>query len=128
MQGGAGSEVGAGGCGWLYDHHSFAAVFLAVGFQVQMIEFFDQEGVFHSNHWDVSKGLVKRSLLFDERNTAQPFAYTSLVLDAVKPCAAVMGLEADWVGTRDLGMFGSSDLNVDCQGDAVHGARQSEAA
>ena len=29
LQGGAGSEVGAGGCGWLYDHHSFAAVFFA---------------------------------------------------------------------------------------------------
>ena len=86
--------------GWLYNQHFFAAVFLAVGFQVQMIQFFDQEGVFHSHHWDVSKGVVKRSLLFDGRNTAQQFAYTSLVLDAVKPCAAAIGLEADWFGPQ----------------------------
>ena len=128
LQGGVGSETGVGGGGRLYNHLSFADVFLAVGFQVQMIEFFDQEGVFHSNHWDVSKGLVKRSLLFDERNIAQPFAYTSLVLDAVKPGAAVMGLEAGWAGTRDMAMIGSSDSNVGCQGDAIHNALQPVAA
>ena len=128
LRGVGGSKIGAGGGGWLYNHHSFAEVFLAVGFQVQMIEFFDQEGVFHSNQWDVSKGLVKRSLLFDERNISQPFAYTSLVLDAVKPGAAVMGLEADKAGIRDRGIVGPPDMNVGRKGDANHSTRQPEAA
>ncbi len=125
---GCGSEIGSGTRGRLYNHDSFAEVFFAVGFQVQMIEFFDQKGVFHSNHWDVSKGLVKRSLLFDERNIAQPFAYTSLVLDAVKPDAAVMGLDAGQAGTHELEMLGLPGLNVGRKGDAVHGLSQADAA
>jgi predicted SAM-dependent methyltransferase len=123
-----GNEIGAGGHGQLYNHHSFAEAFLAVGFQVQLIEFFDQEGVFHSNHWDVSKGLVKRSLLFDERNIAQPFAYTSLVLDAVKPGAAAMGIEADRAGTREVEIIDAPSLNIGYEGEAVQDERQPEAA
>jgi len=123
-----GSELGTGGCATLYNHYSFADAFLAVGFQVQLIEFFDQEGVFHSNHWDVSKGLVKRTLLFDERNIAQPFAYTSLVLDAVKPSAVAMGLEADRAGSRDMEVIGAPSLNVGYRGEEVQYERQPEAA
>ena len=128
-----GSEIGTVGCGTLYNYRSFANAFLAVGFQVQLIEFFDQEGVFHSNHWDVSKGLVKRSLLFDERNTAQPFAYTSLVLDAIKPGAAAMGLEPARAVTREMENIGTPALHVSykddsVQDDSVQGELQPEAA
>ena len=57
-------EIGTAECGTLYNHRSFADMrSWRLGFQVQLIEFFDQEGVFHSNHWDVSKGLVQRTLL-----------------------------------------------------------------
>ena len=123
-----GSEIGSGGHGSLYNHHSFAESFLQVGFQVQLIEFFDQEGVFHSNHWDVSKGMVKRSLLFDERNIDQPFAYTSLVLDAVKPGAAAMGLESDRVGTNKMGTSGTQADSVGCKDGVVQHNFKREAA
>lgn len=106
------SEIGRGGDGRLYNHQSFAEAFLQVGFQVRLIEFFDKEGVFHANHWDVSKGLVKRTLLFDDRNIAQPFAYTSLVLDAVKPGAAAMGFEADRTDAREMQVVGTSAINA----------------
>ena len=90
----------------LYNHHSFAEAFLSIGFRVRLIEFFDHEGVFHSNQWDVSKGLVYRTLLFDERNITQPFAYTSLVLDAAKPDSATMGLVPETYHTPGLEFTG----------------------
>lgn len=107
------AAIGRGRCSKLYNHKSFANAFVAVGFNVQLIEFFDQEGVFHSNHWDVSKGLVKRTLLFDDRNIAQPFAYTSLVLDAVKPGPAVMGLGVGLAETSSVGTRRTTFVDVD---------------
>ena len=111
-----------------YTHQSLAETFLTAGFQVQMIEFFDREGVFHSNHWDVSKGLVKRTLLFDERNVAQPFAYTSLVLDAVKPGPAAMGLESDRASTFELQANVITSVDTDCHRDLGYRELPSEAA
>ena len=109
------SETSRAEHGSLYNHRSFAEVFLQAGFQVQLIEYFDKQGVFHSHHWDVSKGLIKRTLLFDDRNLAQPFAYTSLVLDAVKPSAAAMGLESNLSGVHEMEAMTTSGINVGCQ-------------
>ena len=108
-----GSEVGAEGHKVLYDYLSFAEAFSNAGFRVRLIEYFDSDGVFHANHWDVSKGLIKRTLLFDERNVSQPYAYTSLVLDAFKPDAVAMGatptpLQALWEDIGDSGAEPSS--------------------
>lgn len=102
------SEMGRGDDGSLYNHHSLAEAFVQAGFLVQLIEFFDKEGIFHSNQWDTSKGLVKRTLLCDARNDAQPFAYTSLVLDAVKPSAAAMGLDSTLARACGMEMIGMS--------------------
>ena len=76
---------------------------------------------------------MKRSLLFDERNTAQPFAYTSLVLDAIKPGAAAMGLEPARAVTREMENIGTPALHVSykddsVQDDSVQGELQPEAA
>ncbi|MDE0864247.1 MAG: methyltransferase domain-containing protein [Rubripirellula sp.] len=108
-----GSEVGAEGHQVLYNHLSFAEAFSNAGFLVRLIEYFDSDGVFHANHWDVSKGLIKRTLLFDERNVSQPYTYTSLVLDAFKPDAVAMGmtptpLQALWEDIGDSGAEPSS--------------------
>ncbi len=103
-----GSDIGAARQKALYDHLSFSQMFLDVGFHVRLIEYFDCDGVFHTNHWDVSKGLIKRSLLFDERNVGQPYAYTSLILDAFKPDAVAMGITSSppqrpWQSIRESG-------------------------
>ena len=79
----------------LYNHRSLTELFLSVGFQVKLLEFFDENGSFHSTQWDVSKGLVRRTQLFDKRNVKQPYAYTSLVLDAIKPDSHAMGWSRD---------------------------------
>jgi predicted SAM-dependent methyltransferase len=105
-------ELGTTSSCVLYNHHSFAEVFVSLGFQVRLIEFFDQAGAFHSNQWDVSKGLVQRTLLFDERNITQPFAYTSLVLDAFKPDSQAMGLVPESCHASELEFPGGGKVAV----------------
>ena len=113
----------------LYNHRSFADMFLAAGFQVRLIEFFDREGAFHSNHWDVSKGLVQRTLLFDERNITQPYAYTSLVLDAFKPDAAEMGFDREARRGQEARMIGVGKTPIAAGGcDVNRGDSENEAA
>lgn len=75
----------------LYNYVSLGQLFEQAGFRCELIEYFDEEGNFHSNPWDVSKGLIQTSLLFDARNERAPYEYTSLILDAVKPDAKAMG-------------------------------------
>jgi predicted SAM-dependent methyltransferase len=69
----------------LYNFRTFGDIFRQAGFQVRLIEYFDDDGQFHTADWDVAKGLVRRTLLFDERNARQAYGYTSLFLDATKP-------------------------------------------
>ena len=72
----------------LYNHQSFSRLFRGAGFDVRLIEYFDQRGEFHTADWDVEKGLVRRTLLFDSRNQQQRYGYTSLFLDATRPAVA----------------------------------------
>lgn len=69
----------------LYTHETFAGQFKRAGFSVDLLEYFDADGAFHAVDWDVDRGLVHRSLRFDERNHGGHPTYTSIVLDAQKP-------------------------------------------
>jgi predicted SAM-dependent methyltransferase len=86
------AAVRPGGSGWgsddhkvLYDSRSLSSVFAGVGFEVRLLEYFDDSGRFVQNPWDPASGMVRRSARFDERNAVEPLAYTSVILDAVKP-------------------------------------------
>ncbi len=83
-----GSGPGADDHKVLYNFRSFGEVFRRAGFEVRLIEYFDDQRKFHTADWDVSKGLVRRTLLFDERNKVKPYGYTSIFLDAAKPESA----------------------------------------
>jgi len=69
----------------LYNCDSLVALFKKVGFQVKLLEWFDNEGNFHAEDWSEDDGLIMRSTRFDARNKSNPTAYTSLIIDAVKP-------------------------------------------
>jgi len=69
----------------LYNHRSFADLFVAAGFEVSLLEYHDDRGVFHAVDWDPADGLVRRSRRFDDRRRPGGFTYTSLILDARKP-------------------------------------------
>jgi predicted SAM-dependent methyltransferase len=69
----------------LYTYRSFREVFLSVGFEVSLLEYFDEGGKFHYREWSVGEGFIERSKRFDPRNADGRLAYTSIILDARKP-------------------------------------------
>lgn len=69
----------------LYDFRSLSAMLEAAGFQVSLLEWFDEHGQFHFEPWDASYGMVKRSTRYDPRNSTNPTTFTSLIVDGIKP-------------------------------------------
>jgi predicted SAM-dependent methyltransferase len=68
-----------------YTHRSLGQMLQEAGFEVRLLEWFDEKGVFHAVDWDPAGGYVDRSTRFDDRNRENPTAYTSLIADAFKP-------------------------------------------
>jgi predicted SAM-dependent methyltransferase len=69
----------------LYDFRSLSAMMEAAGFQVRLLEWFDEHGQFHFEPWSVDDGMVKRSTRYDPRNSTNPTTFTSLIIDGIKP-------------------------------------------
>jgi predicted SAM-dependent methyltransferase len=68
----------------LYDYKSLSNIFETAGFRVILLEYFDEQGVFHDNPWDAERGLIHRSKMYDSRNCNGQLNYTSVIIDAVK--------------------------------------------
>jgi predicted SAM-dependent methyltransferase/GT2 family glycosyltransferase len=85
-------RVRPGGCGpgandhkVLYNLDTLSEVFRSAGFRVEPLEWFDTSGRFCSSDWDPRDGHIQRSARFDPRNRERAYAYTSVVIDALKP-------------------------------------------
>jgi len=70
---------------FLYTYRTLVKLLEAAGFEVCLLEWFDEAGTFHFREWDPNDGFVCRSTRYDERNGHDPTAYTSIIADAVKP-------------------------------------------
>lgn len=68
----------------VYDYRTFADVFTQAGFRVELLEYCDEDGVFHHQYWDEADGKIGRSFRFDSRNTAEKLGMVSIILDARK--------------------------------------------
>jgi len=68
----------------LYTYESFSNVFKKAGFQVTLLEYFDEKGVFHETTWNREQGMISRSKKFDARNKSGVIQYSSIIIDAVK--------------------------------------------
>jgi predicted SAM-dependent methyltransferase len=68
----------------LYDYRTFSEIFTSAGFDVELLEWFDENGNFHRNEWDEGLGLIKRSSRNERRNKDGELNYTSVILDAMK--------------------------------------------
>lgn len=84
-------HVKVNGIGWgaddhkvLYTFETMKANFEKAGFKVHVQEYWDNDGKFVQNEWDVSKGYVRRTKDHDERNKGGELKYTSILIDAVK--------------------------------------------
>jgi len=68
----------------LYNYNSFSSLFSDCGFKVETLEYFDENGEFHSKNWSNEDGYIYRSIRYDERNNDGNPNYTSLIIDAIK--------------------------------------------
>ncbi len=79
-----GTGAGADDHKELYTYRTFSELFESAGFEVRLLEWFDEKGEFHFQEWDPVDGMVVRSKRFDDRNSAEKLNYTSLIIDAKK--------------------------------------------
>ena len=68
----------------VYDHHTFKKVFECAGFSVELLEYYDENGIFHYKYWNEADGRIGRSLRFDTRNSEGKLGMISIILDAKK--------------------------------------------
>jgi len=68
----------------LYDYNTLAKLLEAQGFEVILLEYYDEKGNFQYHEWDPEMGFISRSKRFDPRNQSGSFLYSSLIVDAVK--------------------------------------------
>jgi predicted SAM-dependent methyltransferase len=80
-----GTGAGADDHKILYNFVTLARSLKSVGFEIDYVEYWDGDGNFNHNGYDINHGLVQRSLMGDERNAGGQPNYTSLILDATKP-------------------------------------------
>jgi predicted SAM-dependent methyltransferase len=69
----------------LYTYKTLGDLFHSCGFRVKLLEYFDEQGKFHSLPWSAEEGLIQRSRWHDARNNEKEINYTSIILDAIKP-------------------------------------------
>ena len=75
----------------VYDYVTLKTVFEKAGFEVELLEYCDENGTFHYTDWDERDGRIGRSLRFDTRNKDGKLGMVSIILDAKKPAAPVSG-------------------------------------
>ena len=69
----------------LYNYKIMKERLKRVGFEVKLLEYWDENGNFHFSEWSDEGGRINRSKRYDERNQSGELKYTSLIVDAVKP-------------------------------------------
>lgn len=65
-----------------YNYKSLSKIFISTGFDVYLLEYFDEDGNFHFKGWNPDDGKIIRSTRYYKGNTSL-FRY-SLILDAKK--------------------------------------------
>lgn len=79
-----GTGIGADEHKVLYTYKSLKELLEKCGFEVKLLEYFDEHGKFHYNDWDVADGFIHRSKENDRRNKKGKLNYTSIIVDAIK--------------------------------------------
>lgn len=69
----------------VYDYKMISKVFEQAGFEVELLEYCDENGDFHYRYWNETDGKIGRSLRFDTRNSNGNLGMVSIILDAKKP-------------------------------------------
>lgn len=68
----------------VYDYKMLSSVFEQAGFEVELLEYCDENGDFHYKYWNENDGRIGRSLSFDTRNPPTKLGMVSIIIDAKK--------------------------------------------
>ena len=68
----------------LYNYKLMSDFLINIGFEVKLLEYFDENGKFHKFPWKPEDGMIRRSADYDSRNQNGKLGYTSLIIDAYK--------------------------------------------
>lgn len=69
----------------MYDYKLLKSVFEQAGFEVELLEYCDENGFFHYKYWNELDGKIGRSFRFDTRNAPDNLGMVSIIIDAKKP-------------------------------------------
>ena len=72
----------------LYTHETLVSLFESAGFRVELLEYFDAAGSFHTEPWDVAQGKIRRSERFNKHK--YNVSDTSIIIDAFKPAQKIV--------------------------------------
>jgi predicted SAM-dependent methyltransferase len=67
----------------VHNYNTLSKLFETAGFEVELLEYFTEEGQFHYKEWDSEDGVIFRSKKYDPRNKNE-LKFPSLILDAKK--------------------------------------------
>jgi len=65
----------------LYNYQTLSKQLDSVGFKINLLEWYDENGQFHYQDWNSEEGHISRSMNHDHRNKENPLSYTSLILN-----------------------------------------------
>lgn len=79
--------TGKGACDhkMLYNYKILSGKLQKAGFEIKLLEYWDENAQFHYENWSNENGFIIRSRLYDPRNKDGSLKYTSLIIDATKP-------------------------------------------
>jgi predicted SAM-dependent methyltransferase len=69
----------------VYDYTTLKEVFEKAGFEVELLEYCDEDGIFHYKYWNEEDGKIGRCFRFDTRNSIKELGMVSIIIDAKKP-------------------------------------------
>ena len=81
-----GNGMGADDHKHLFTCQSLGNILKGVGFDIDMIEYWDENKNFHSCYQNDENGVIQRAYMNDSRNFDRIPKFTSLIIDAVKKC------------------------------------------
>jgi predicted SAM-dependent methyltransferase len=79
-----GSGPGADDHKVLWTKDTLPPLLADAGFEVHLLEYWDETGAFHADEWSSEDGQVLRTKRYDPRNTDGELRYTSLLVDGIK--------------------------------------------
>lgn len=68
----------------LFNYQNLSKLFEENGFKANVVEYWDENHLFHQGYQNDDKGYIRRSFINDERNKDKSPNYTSLIIDFIK--------------------------------------------